>query len=678
MIWKRPLQKHCSDDLLLGHLDGELSLRADALVKKHLKACWECRARLAEIEEQAQAVAKALANPLFPGPDRMAGARRRFSAWQERLEQNLEPVPQLTLLPTASRRAWIAVATGLLVCLAALGTWAFPRLRSPQPFEVLAGVRQFESSVHQVALPVHQSFRVQISEIKPVERRRRSRLDVWSEPDGGRFASQWRDDGGRLEYAVWRPRQGQEFAYDPGMAPGVVSVAERRAKAVSLAQLSPEGLGVDQIEAGFLRWLQGRRWRPIAFASDLAVFLDEDGVMLRAERIRSEEGEPAIRLSAQRANARLRVEMVLEVDIRTYRPRLERIRFTDGDREVELCLAVERDEAVPLQRLTPTVFQPDATLAAPVVRAAVPRSGAIARPPSTPTVAEAHTDPAALETAEIDAYYVLHRAGACLGEPIEVARDAAGYIQVRGLATAPERKAELLNSLAQLKSASWVRVDLRTVEEAAVEVLSPAVPTRQVTHTSASALPIQDQLERFFRDRGDPKNGGRGRQITELTNEAASASDKALAHAWALRRLAERYGGKQEALLRPQSRWLLEAMLRDHLTALRARSDRTQRLLEPVLALVAGESMPPTAGEDSSDLTWSAGALAVFDTIQKMDGLVQALFAGAGLNGKPVDLAAGELRGAFTRLDSNVRALEAQLVGKEFRPEMLSSAQRPD
>src|SRR5215469_16758716 len=124
MPWKRRFQEHCSDELLLSHLDGELSLASDSVVRKHLKACWECRARLAELEEWAQAVAKALVQPLFPGADRIGEARRRFSAWERRFERSLDRDPKLQLLAISSVNLRAAGAAGAL-CLAIAGIW-FP------------------------------------------------------------------------------------------------------------------------------------------------------------------------------------------------------------------------------------------------------------------------------------------------------------------------------------------------------------------------------------------------------------------------------------------------------------------------------------------------------------------------------------------------------------------------
>src|SRR5260370_16526850 len=47
---KMPAMRHPEDDQILRFADGELPARAARKIRTHLKACWECRAQLQEIE----------------------------------------------------------------------------------------------------------------------------------------------------------------------------------------------------------------------------------------------------------------------------------------------------------------------------------------------------------------------------------------------------------------------------------------------------------------------------------------------------------------------------------------------------------------------------------------------------------------------------------------------------
>ena len=296
MFWKRSFRKHCSDELLVAHLDGELSLRRGAMVRSHLRACWECRGRLAELEEQAQAVVKALADPQFPGADRIGDAMYRFHLWEQRFERDFHPEPRLSFAAPSSLRIRAATVFSVIV----VGICLFLQLHDLSAAEALAATRNFEEEFYRKPLPLHQSLRVAVSQITPRPSRHSGAVEVWAEPGGSRFASRWRDDSGVLQYALWKPDEQREWVFNPRFAPDLVLSPEKQIAETSLADISDQGIELEQIEAGFARWLRSRRWRPIDFATELSRFLDGDSGLLRAERVLSVKGEPMIRLSARR------------------------------------------------------------------------------------------------------------------------------------------------------------------------------------------------------------------------------------------------------------------------------------------------------------------------------------------------------------------------------------------
>jgi anti-sigma factor RsiW len=89
---KRPVQNHCTDEQLLGHLDGELSRRLEYSVGRHLKCCWECRRRMNELEEQIRSVSRLLGNAESIRL-RSHRARERFGLWQSSFEKERARVP---------------------------------------------------------------------------------------------------------------------------------------------------------------------------------------------------------------------------------------------------------------------------------------------------------------------------------------------------------------------------------------------------------------------------------------------------------------------------------------------------------------------------------------------------------------------------------------------------------
>jgi hypothetical protein len=660
-------QRHCNDELLIAHLDGELSDRAGRFVQAHLKACWQCRAHLAELEEQVIALATAMEDHTFPAPDRIAAARSHFAEWARGFQEDSAPAPRIKVLFWFLPARLGAIAVGVLVCLGALGVWSSSRPARPEA-ELIAGraadkiiARAQEAESQLFRKSVHQVFRVETAQIKPITRRDTSRLEVWSEDDGGRFASVWRDPGGVVKHAIWRPAANREYIYNPAISSGPVKLVVRSPRVASLTELAEHGLDPEHLTAGFMKWLEERHWRPISFAADLSSFASQDGALLQARHVRTQDGGERIWLSVRRGTAGLMAELSVEIDANAYRPRLTRIRFETPRQAVEFCLIAERTPELVAGALAPAVFEPHLPVM-PESRPALPTQ-LEARPLAVLTPA-----PFQVAAAEIETRYALHRARACLGEPIEVVRTAQGNLLVRGLVHTSQRKAQLLAALADLQGPLWLEPEIRTVDEAvgAASSSGELTPERGTAPAPGMAsagedssmrvrsqrLAIQDELEEYFTkypnavealiSHGGGQAGGVSRMVAQFANQVVSRSEAALAEAWALRRLAERYGSGKTDKLPPRSRWLLEVMVTDHLRDLHVQVDLTRRLLEPVLAklfvgpeALAGASAAPGSGlpvlsSHHTDADWGVTAYRAFAATEQMHSLVLALYAPAG------------------------------------------------
>lgn len=704
---KKNNQKHCTDELLLQFLDGELGFRVDRRVKKHLHVCWACRGRLVELERNAEKIAALLNTPSFPSPKRVLEAKQEFVRW-ERGDRAaglflFRPRPIAASIPL---RAFAAACAILL--LFGVAAWRFARSDEPEASEMLARVESFETRLYGSSLPVHQVLRIEAIESGPAERRRTSRVEIWSDRVGRRFAVRWKDEQGALRDAMWRPEENRRYRYDPARRRAVADTGDVRRSTGSLADLARYGLDLERLEASLIDRIQHETWRPVAFAADVSTFLGSGGALLKAERVRLDNGERRLRISAERVIDGVRTRVVLEANPEDYRPYLHSITFEVGGRTLELRMVVERAEIVPRAVMTANVFEPEAPIA-PAVRAAASR-----RPGnSEPAPAPVRWAPTEMEraAAEIEARYILHRARACLGEPVEIVRESGGIL-VRGIAQTLQRKEELLNSLAELQAVDLVTVDIRTVDEIVSAQSSPAEqapgsPKSSLPHEirpgetmrfSSGRLPIQDQLERFISEHRalGEDSAGLQRRVTEFSNKAVSLSEAVLDEAWALRRLAERYGPAITEVLRAQSRWLLEAMARDHVMAVQEKSSVLGSLLGPMLTSIVGEDQlpargsrvaPPLGAPATTSLpnsVWSESSLVLFETVEQIQGLVHGLLAGAGLPVE-VDTAAGpaaplrvrvkrpeeavaDLLAAFPWLESGFPSLEA-LLDREFRPQ---------
>jgi anti-sigma factor RsiW len=79
----------CSDERLIALLDGELPEREARPARLHLEACWQCRARLAELEANVHTVARAFCEGSWYSPAALERSRRQLHA-----AIAAEPVPR--------------------------------------------------------------------------------------------------------------------------------------------------------------------------------------------------------------------------------------------------------------------------------------------------------------------------------------------------------------------------------------------------------------------------------------------------------------------------------------------------------------------------------------------------------------------------------------------------------
>jgi len=666
---RRMFPTHCSDEELLSCLDGELAPPARDAVEKHLRQCWSCRRRAAELEETVRAISTSLDESGYPGPQWVAETKLKLAERQKQIDRDLAAVPKLGVLANRFPQELRVATIGLVLLLVPLGLWWFWSLPGePSAAEVLASVQEAEGQFHQQ--PTYQAFRVEFIQDRPQRVRNRRQLEIWSDPRRGRLVSRWRDEVGNLKHAVYRPERGREYIYDPGIAPGAVVPASRPPQQVSVAELGENGLAVEQLETSFMKWLESREWQPLSFAAGLSSFASRDGLVLTVERVGMPGGHGVFQISARRTDRQLSVELLMEVDPQTYRPRLYEARFETAHRVVHLRVIPEEFELIPAARLTPAIFEPDF----PLYRLVRPPVAA-KRPPVAPERKTQSPTPAPrpseaeLAATEVEALYALHQVRACLGDPVKITRDPSWNLVVRGIVSTSERKAQLLAALADLNAPPWLRYDLRTVDEALLAASRDRDPDTEAAgedtgnvsrapdelamQIDGDRLPIQDQLERYFRVKDAEENSdGADERIRQFAGKIVTLSGDALAEVWAIRRLAEKRRLEKAAEWQPRTRWLLEVMLREHLTALQAKAAQMRRLLEPVLS----ESLAPTAGSDiarsanpgvgagsqqrASVRSAGADILQVFGLVEQIRSQVLSLFANGGPEYETKDAAA--------------------------------------
>ena len=225
--------------------------------------------------------------------------------------------------------------------------------------------------------------------------------------------------------------------------------------------------------------------------------------------------------------------------------------------------------------------------------------------------------PAQLLDAELQARVALHTVGADLGEQIEVIHEAdALAVVIRGLANTAGRKQELLGALQGIAN---LNIRLRTVEEAMAEggAQDIAPPDREVAVSGHPALE-ERLVERF------PNVEER----IAFVNRGLGFFDQALAHAWALRHLEERYTPDQVGLLSQSDRQTLELLMRDHVATIRQGISDGEEFIQP---LVLGPATPAVnLGSLRTEEDWRKFVHGVFQSVQEIQGDVSKLLAGSG------------------------------------------------
>jgi hypothetical protein len=373
-------------------------------------------------------------------------------------------------------------------------------------------------------------------------------------------------------------------------------------------------------------------------------------------------------------------EASITVRIADFHPVAEDLRLKDK-RQVEVRELAW--EVIPMEAINPAIFtvEPAASplLAHPLFRG-----------PSGPTGAE-------LAEAELQVRVAMHAEGADLGEQIDLDRGEADSapngqrsLVIRGIVSTAERKAELSTAF---RGIPHVELQLKSVDEAASEQdqiasdelrgaarqqsTSPdwefaqnldepgsqelfEVPKPIPANSVGDRPAIEEQLEKRFPNVEDR---------TSFVNRAVEIAQDALAQAWALRRLRDRYAPQEVAQLSSQSRQTLKLLIRDDVSALREDVGSAQSLLSPLLppeptndvsGLPAPNGQRP-ATEPASD--WRIAITDVFPEVQRMHNNVVALFARSTETVSNRQASARDLQVTLIKLEAQLPMLYQNVIG---------------
>ena len=623
---------HPAEEDLLLFLDGEASERQADKVRAHLESCWACRNQRDKLDRAIAAFMDYCEAEATGASELPSRASLQFSE-RLRVAASTQPKPPLirrwaeTLrLQSVERRAAVAASACLLVA-ASLGLIWLRAERRVSAQELLLRTAQAETlSLSRVEEPVvYRKLLVKrAGDSEPVV------WESWSDAERKQFRQRVAD------------RQGSRF----------LRAQEKRTPAV-IAEL-------EQI-------FRANRFDPERPLSASAFTDWRRSVRPKAEAVAADGDELKLTTAAAPPYAVNAItEAALIVRKKDWHAVALRLRVQAGNESRVYELSETAYEVLPLQALT--VFADLPLAPAPATSPAV-----AAKASPIPTAAAAEPAPtdgkpgrAALQAAEVSALYALHQAQADLGEQIEVVVEEGRQVVVRGLTPTAERREELTQAL---RGIALVSPQLLTIEEAVLQAqratnppsTGEAAPTAKENvvagvQTAAAAPPFQEKLIEHFGGRkgmGEAERLEVNRQVTQFYNAVEADASAALAEAWALRRLQERFASEPGVELDAASRRRLEEMAGNHLARLRRRARNLQARLRPLLITLAGDAPAMSPVIEPSR---QAQILTVFRAAEQVSHLTDQLIAGETTASLPQT--ARDLLTELTRLDATLTTLE--------------------
>jgi hypothetical protein len=586
--------KHASDQELLLLLDGELKSRKADLLRAHLAACWECRVHHDETADVIRDFVEYRRQSLSTAPP---------GGWPN-LRHRLQQIERSQ--PVRTKSMWRGFGRlspkGLVfasLCAAVLLWFRFGSAVPVSASAILDRASRNETElIRRTSVPViHEKVVVRWKRVT-LSTGQTGTLELWNAVEGGatrRTGSQ----------ELWRELE--EVFQTNHMGPvRPLSATAHRAWRESVQSRREEAVKANLAD-GTVTW---------------TAKTETQGPFQRNQIV---EGDLTVRKT-------------------DWAPVAQKLRV-QGDQEIrEYEFTVVAYDVVERSSLSASFFE----TALPAGH--LPGTG-VATVPAPVAVTMA---PAGDSNPELDTVYIIHRAGLCHNGAVEIKRGAENRILVEGMVDTVARRNEITALLNQIPDAT---VSLRSMEEAVREAAppddsTPAGETDVTRVTVRKARPAAASfLADYFRNQGDT------RRATELANRALSLSSDAVADAWELRRLADRFAWPRPELS-VVSRRRLELMIRDHLKALDATGGLLRGLLDPVLTALAGHAAAGVALPPDQSV-WSDRCRSVLDTQLRIRKLVEILL----VDGEGADpaAAAAELLSAFANVQARLSSLEGRL-----------------
>ena len=642
---------HLSDEQLLLALDGELSANEAVQVEVHVASCWACRARREQIEKVIGDVVDYRDQLIQPYFSISTGGRSRFVDQLEQLSASIGQPPLWKRVLRVTRGLWaisqIEVPRYVWIgapVVAILAFFSFTRLSHVPKVSASELLENAQSSevlaLRSVTKPVvYQKLRIRAGS-QTVTR------TIYRDPVGVRQAD-------RLDLVEGG---GEEVSSNVGM---------RRPP-----KDQPDAVHTADAELRRTFFTAHLSWQdPLSPANYSAWYKSLDD---RQDEVTT-SGEDFITLKTTTSEGPI-AEASITVRSTDFHPVGEDLLLQDGHRVEIHELAWD---VLPMEAINVAIFEP------------VPTMDSVIRKPESVNLQPPGLTDAELAEAELRVRVAIHAEKADLGEQIDLDRDMPRSGQhsviVRGIVGTPERKNDLL---AALQGIPHVEVRLQTFEEAQSQQNQAPSDIRLGAAPQAAREVSAQEYEiaggSFEATRHEPPAiiiAGRPafeQQLEErfpvaearaaFVNQTLELVQDAMAQAWALRRLADRYTPDMVAELSNGSQQTLELLIRDHASVLRQDVDEVRAKISPLISSTFITAVPQpifdaslTAAAMASD--WRGTVMNVFPEMQKVNDNGGGLLAAPSETLPDQRVVVRELEQALDELETQLPALYQQVSG---------------
>lgn len=613
---------HPSDDELLLCIDGELATKESTSVRSHLESCWSCRVRSEKIQEAISFFVDyrnhVLTSVIQPPPrgwrsfDQDLSCLAANSGKRSLLSHMLRPLERIfslahfSIMSRPALRAVACVLVGIIIVALAI---RFNQVPSVSAGELLQNVTQVQATKLRVTTQpvVYQKLQLRRTD-QAASRDNSVSWEIWNDMTNSRLRQSIVDKDGRRFLPLATSRGLAETGRRRSLDSDIVRELEQVLHANHLDLRQP------------LSAVSYQSWRNS---------LGQKHEKVSKSRLANGRQSWTLRTSVVGAAQVGQVaEALLIVRADDWHPVEQRlhVKAEEGERVYELT---ETDfQVISLTALDPAIFS-EPQIALLPIPSVLPKATSSPLPsvkfhPSPTVIAPVRV--AATAELEVEVLQLLSQAGADLGEQVSVMRSANNQLYVQGIVATDKRKEEIIRALDAVRNNSAVKVEVSTVAEAVEKERQRQQPSRLVierrVEVEKDAIPAYAELRRHLAT----KESEVDEHVRRFANQMLVQTSQAQQHAWALKRLSERFSPDELHRLAPEARAKWLSMLREHARALSQYSSLLRRELQSVFPSAASSGAPNYVLAITDDVQLRRAVEQLFDSHSAVSAAVRASF----------------------------------------------------